>query len=160
MYLCVPHKSSKIPSEISEGNLFPSFPLKSECSDSKFMYSFQLPERLIQCSDSIRFVVIVLTAPRIFICTLFWVHWRTSLVAQTVKRLSTMPEIWVQSLGREDPLEKEMAIHSSTIARKIPWTEKPGRLQSTGRKESDTTERLHFHFHCQAEEPTVCRKQP
>ena len=53
-------------------------------------------------------------------------------MAQTVKRLSTMPEIWVQSLGREDPLEKEMAIHSSTIAWKIPWTEEPDRLQSMG----------------------------
>ena len=53
---------------------------------------------------------------------------RTSLVAQTVKRLSTMWETWVRSLGREDPLEKEMAVHSSTIAWKIPWTEEPGRL--------------------------------
>ena len=56
----------------------------------------------------------------------------TSLVAQMVKCLSTMQETWVQSLGREDPLEKEMAIHSSTIAWKIPWTEEPGRLQSMG----------------------------
>ena len=55
-----------------------------------------------------------------------------SLVAQTVKRLSTMPEPWVRSLGWEDPLEKEMAIHSSTIAWKTPWTEEPGRLQSMG----------------------------
>ena len=54
----------------------------------------------------------------------------TSLVAQMVKRLSTMRETWVRSLGQEDPLEKEMAIHSSTIAWKIPWTEKPGGLQS------------------------------
>ena len=53
-------------------------------------------------------------------------------MAQTVKRLSTMQETRVQSLGREDPLEKEMAIHSSTIAWKIPWTEEPGRLQSMG----------------------------
>ena len=53
-------------------------------------------------------------------------------VAQTVKRLSTMRETWVRSLGREDPLEKEMAIHSSAIAWKIPWTEEPGRLQSMG----------------------------
>ena len=53
----------------------------------------------------------------------------TSLVAQTVKRLSTMRETWVRSLGREDPLEKEMVIHSSTLAWKIPWTEEPGRLQ-------------------------------
>ena len=57
---------------------------------------------------------------------------RTSLVAQTVKRLSTMWETRVQSLGREDPLEKKTAIHSSTIAWKIPWTEEPGRLQSMG----------------------------
>ena len=57
---------------------------------------------------------------------------RTSLVAQTVKRLCTMWETWVRSLGREDPLEKEMAIHSSTIAWSIPWTEEPGRLQSMG----------------------------
>ena len=57
---------------------------------------------------------------------------QTSLVAQTVKRLSMMWETWVRSLGREDPLEKEMAIHSSTIAWKIPWMEAPGRLQSMG----------------------------
>ena len=57
---------------------------------------------------------------------------RTSLVAQMVKRLSTLRETWVLSLGREDPLEKEMAIYSSTIAWKIPWTEEPGRLQSMG----------------------------
>ena len=49
-----------------------------------------------------------------------------------VKCLSTMRETWVRFLGREDPLEKEMATHSSTIAWKIPWTEEPGRLQSTG----------------------------
>ena len=60
--------------------------------------------------------------------TIIW----TSLVAQMVKRLSTMRETRVRSLGREDPLEKEMAIHSSTIAWKIPWTEEPGRLQSMG----------------------------
>ena len=53
-------------------------------------------------------------------------------MAQTVKRLSTMRETRVRSLGQEDPLEKEMAIHSSTIAWKIPWTEEPGRLQSMG----------------------------
>ena len=57
---------------------------------------------------------------------------QTSLVAQTVKHLSTMQETRVQSLGWEDPLEKEMAIHSRTIAWKIPWTEEPGRLQSMG----------------------------
>ena len=55
-----------------------------------------------------------------------------SLVAQMVKRLPTMWETWVQSLGWGDLLEKEMAIHSSTVAWKIPWTEEPGRLQSKG----------------------------
>ena len=54
------------------------------------------------------------------------------LVAQTVKRLSTMRETGVRSVGQEDPLENEMAIHSSTIAWKIPWTEELGRLQSMG----------------------------
>ena len=49
-----------------------------------------------------------------------------SLVAQTVKRLPTMRETWVQSLGREDLLEKEMATHSSILTWNIPWTEEPG----------------------------------
>ena len=56
----------------------------------------------------------------------------TLLVAQMVKRLSTMQETRVRSLGWEDPLEKEMAVHSRTVARKIPWTEEPGKLQSMG----------------------------
>ena len=67
-------------------------------------------------------------------------------LAQMVKRLPAVRETWVQSLGWEDPLEKEMATHSSTLARKIPWMEEPGRLQPRGRKESDTTERLSFPF--------------
>ena len=57
---------------------------------------------------------------------------RASLVAQMVKHLPAMRETWVQFLGWEDPLEKEMGIHSSTLAWKIPWTEEPDRLQSTG----------------------------
>ena len=65
-----------------------------------------------------------------------------------IKHLPTMWETWVQSLGREDLLEKEMATYSSILAWKIPWTEEPGRLlRPRGRKESDTTERLHFDFH-------------
>ena len=52
------------------------------------------------------------------------------MAVQRVKRLPTMWETQVQSLGREDPLEKEMASHSSTLAWKIPWTEEPGRLKS------------------------------
>ena len=70
--------------------------------------------------------------------------WALVFRTQTVKRLSRMRETWVQSLGWEDPLEKEMAIHSSTIAWKIPWTEEPGRLQSMGSQKSDTTEWLHI----------------
>ena len=69
-----------------------------------------------------------------------------SLVAQLVKNLPAMWETRIRFLGREDPLEKEIAIHSSTLAWKIPWTEEPDRLQSMGHKESDTTERLHFTF--------------
>ena len=70
----------------------------------------------------------------------------TSLVAQMVKRLPPMWETWVQSLGREDLLEKEMAIHSSILAWKIQWTEQPGRLQSMGlqRVRHDWTTSLSF----------------
>ena len=57
---------------------------------------------------------------------------RASLVAQRLKHLPGMRETWVRSLGREDPLKKEMVIHSSILAWRIPWTEKPGRLQSMG----------------------------
>ena len=56
----------------------------------------------------------------------------TPLVAQTVKHLTTVWETWVQSLGWEDPLEKEMATHSSIPAWEIPWMEKPGRIKSMG----------------------------
>ena len=59
-------------------------------------------------------------------------------MAQRVKHRPAMLETWVRSLGQEDPLEKEMATHSSTLAWKIPWTEKPGRLQSMGLTKSWT----------------------
>ena len=66
-------------------------------------------------------------------------------MAQTVKRLSTMRETWLQSLGQEDSLEKEMATHSSTLAWKIPWTAELGAGHCPwGHKESDMTEQLHF----------------
>ena len=65
---------------------------------------------------------------------------RTSLVAQMVKCLPTMWETRVQFLGWEDPLEKEMATHSSILVWKIPWTEEPGRLQSMG------SQRVGLHF--------------
>ena len=66
-----------------------------------------------------------------------------SLVAQMVKNLPTVPETQVRSLGWEDPLEEEMATHSSTLAWKIPWTEEPGRLHEVTK--SDMTEWL-SHF--------------
>ena len=75
-----------------------------------------------------------------------------SLMAQTVKRLPAMRETWVRFLGREDPLEKEMAIHSSTLACKIPWTEETDRPHPLGitecrtrLKSSDFTS-LHFRL--------------
>ena len=57
---------------------------------------------------------------------------KASLVAQMVKHLAAMQKTWVQSLGQEDPLEKEMATHSNILARRIPWMEEPGGLQSMG----------------------------
>ena len=64
-----------------------------------------------------------------------------SLVAQTVKNLPTVQETRVQSLGQEDPLEKEMTTHSSILAWKVPWTEEPGVLPCMG-LQTDMTERL------------------
>ena len=73
----------------------------------------------------------------------------TSLVVQMVRHLPTMWETQVQSLGWEDPLEKEMGTHSSTLAWESPWTEKPGRLQSMGSQRVDTTEHTHIHARTQ-----------
>ena len=75
-----------------------------------------------------------------------WGRTLASLVAQTEKRLSIMRETWVQSLGWVDPLEKEMATHSSILAWETPWTEEPGRLPFTGSQELDMTERLNHHL--------------
>ena len=60
-------------------------------------------------------------------------------MAQTVKNLPVMQETWVQFLGQKDPLEKEMATHSSILIWEIPWTEEPGGLQSMGLQELDMT---------------------
>ena len=75
-------------------------------------------------------------------------YFGTSLVAQTVKRLPARWKTWVQSLGQEDPLEKEMATHSSTLAWKIPRMEEPGGLQSMGsqRVGHDSVTSLHLSF--------------
>ena len=67
-----------------------------------------------------------------FTFTFLYILLIVSLVAQTVKHLPAMWETWLRSLGREDPLEKEMATHSSILAWRILWTEEPGGLQSMG----------------------------
>ena len=69
----------------------------------------------------------------------------SSLVFQSVKNLPPMQETPVQFLGQEDPLEKEMAMHSSIIAWRIPRTEEPGRIQSIGSQETDTPQQLNHH---------------
>ena len=85
---------------------------------------------------------------------------QASLVAQRVKHLPAVREIWVRFLGREDPLEKEMATHSSTLAWKIPWTEKLVGYSPWGCKESDTTERLHFAISFLSNLPSTPRPTP
>ena len=64
----------------------------------------------------------------------------SSLIGQLVKNLPAMQETWVRFLGWEDPLEKEMAIHTSILAWRIPWTEEPGGLQSMG------SQRVEYHL--------------
>ena len=67
-------------------------------------------------------------------------------MAQMVKNLPAVQETWVRSLGREEPLEEEMATHSSTLAWTIPCMEEPGAGYSPWGRKLNTTERLHFHF--------------
>ena len=82
----------------------------------------------------------------------------SSLVAQRVKRLPAMQETWVRSLGQEDPLEKEMATHSSILAWKIPWTEEPGRLQSMGSRGVRHDWATSLHFRNSPKQPEgICR---
>ena len=92
--------------------------LKDHFLQKVFFDSF----KLISYSSSIYFLSLTLSQPLLF----------SSLVAQMVKCLPAVQKTWVQSLGREDPLEKEIATHSSILAWKIPWMEEPGRLQSMG----------------------------
>ena len=75
-----------------------------------------------------------------------FIEFRASLVPQRLKRLPAMRETWVQSLGREDPLEKEMATHSRILAWRIPWIEEPGGPQFMGSQKPDTTERYLSSF--------------
>ena len=86
----------------------------------------------------------------------------TSQVAQTVKCLSTMQETWVQALGWEDSLEKEMAVRSNTVAWKIPWTEEPGTLQCMGlqRVRHNRVTSLHFRKHTKKQGHYFTNKGP
>ena len=82
------------------------------------------------------------------LCSLVYclgISW-ASLAAQTIKNLFAMQETWVWSLSRKDPLEKEMATHSSILAWRIPWTEEPGVLQSMGSQSKTRLSDKHFHF--------------
>ena len=93
--------------------------MHSECYGHRPNYSLYL--HIDECKDLCIRIFIVLS----FSAVVF-------LVAQTVKRLPATQETWVQSLGQEDPLEKGMAIHSSILAWRIPWTEKGGGLHPMG----------------------------
>ena len=90
------------------------------------------------------------------------VHQQASLVAQTAKLLPIMQETWVRSLGREDPLEKEMATHSSILAWKIPWTNEHGRLQSVRlqRAGHEWTTSLSLHTNNWASQVALVIKNP
>ena len=70
----------------------------------------------------------------------YYMSYKASLVAQLVKSLPAMQETRVRVLGQEEPLEKEMATHPCILAWRITWTEEPGRLQSVGSQELDTTQ--------------------
>ena len=75
-------------------------------------------------------------------------HSGTSLMAQTIENLPATQETWVRSLGREDPVAKRMAIHASILGWKIPWTEKPGGLQSSGlQRATNVRACTHTHTH-------------
>ena len=121
-------------------------PLNSEADSAKHQYS----------TASISWVPLGKTrCPRCSESDTIWTRreWveRASLVAQSVRNLPAMQETQVRFLGQEDPLEKEMATHSSILAWRIPWTEEPGGLQSMGSqhdlKELDTTWQLNHHHH-------------
>ena len=94
-----------------------------------------------RCSD-IRMVAFLFVTRLLLPVPFFFILGWTSLVTQLVKKLPAMQETLVQFLGREDPLEKEMATHSSILAWRIQWAEEPGRLQSIGSQELDTTYQL------------------
>ena len=122
----------------NEGNFFKRrkskhFCLKYLSLPCKIYHSFHWQTFILNelsSVHSLQFIDIhyLIASYNLYIITLSW----TSLVAQTVKRLPTIQEIWIQFLGQEDLLEKQMATCFSILAWKIPWMEEPGRLQSMG----------------------------
>ena len=86
---------------------------------------------------------------------------QASLVAQMVKSLPTMRETWVQFLDWEDPLEKETAAHSSTLAWEIPWTEEPGGLQSMGSQRRTRLRDYHhiYYIYLRVDVCIICASQ-
>ena len=107
-----------------------------------------LPEFLFYYSHSTVYDYIYLTV--VFICVSLTYLFREAPICfpggSDGKALPAMQETWVRSLGREDPLEKEMATHSSTLAWKIPWTEKPGRLSSMGSQRANSLITYHLRW--------------
>ena len=115
------------------------------CHMSTFVFCSQLLESSSQGFNLKRWMVLAnetashFSMDCLFIPSLrFSLYLWASLVAQRLKHLPGMQETWVWSLGQEDPLEKEMTTHSSTLAWEIPWAEEPGRLQSIGSQKSWT----------------------
>ena len=121
LHLNILHRSGGgVPTSLGQG-------LCGNCMEAK--YPMLRPEtNLSNISEILRFP----PAPSVGFGGQYALGIWATLVAQRLKHLSAMQETWVPSLGQEDPLEKEMATHSSTLAWKIPWTEESGRLQSMG----------------------------
>jgi len=107
--------------------------MRSPCTASgEQPYSPQLEKDCVQQRDPVQPKIKILKKS-------LFKKYGASIVAQSVKKLPAMEETWVQFLGQEDPNEKEMATYSSILAWRIPRTEEPGRLQSMGSQQSDTT---------------------
>ena len=114
--------------------------MQKETWDSSFFLGSQAFKRFQKHNT----IFIFLALENIFFIKIYYyfnMHWvpMASLIVQSVKNLPAVLETWVRSLGREDPLEKEMVTHSRILAWRISWIEEPGRLQSMGSQDSDRT---------------------
>ena len=124
-------------SRFSVSNIKPTSQCKQPINVNKQMNMHKLP-KLLREGNKLHSSIVLITVHSINLSAFYpGKQWAillsgASLVAQRVKCLLALQETWVRSLGREDPLEKEMATDSSVLAWKIPWTENPGRIQSIG----------------------------